>query len=124
MDITAHLKGDLPEVTVPLDGDALVTFKPVTPKQFEDINKKHTREKYKRGQLRTKLDDKRATDDLLDMSVIGWEGLTDEDGPIECNRENKRKLYDCYDTFRAAFSDVVLGSLADERDFTEDLEGN
>ena len=124
MDISAHFKSDLPEQVIPLDGETTVTFKPITPRRFEEINKLHTREKFKRGQAVSKTNWERVIDDILDETVIDWHGLEADGGPIEVTRENKRKLYDFYNTFRAAFTDVVMGSLGDERDFSEELEGN
>ena len=124
MDISAHLKADLPELTVKLDGKATATFKPITPKQFEQLTERHTVEKYKRGQLVSKTDFKKVIADVLELSVIRWEGLEDDSGPIEVTSENKIRLYDNYATFRAAFTDVVMGALGDERDFADITEGN
>lgn len=124
MDISAHLKGDLPEKTVKLDGEATVTFKPITPKQFEQIQDKHSVEKFKRGLPRTKTNWKKVIDEILELTVVTWTGLEAEGGPIEVTTENRRRLYDNYNTFRAAFTDVVMEGLGDERDFAEEIEGN
>lgn len=124
MDISAHLNADLPEQTVKLDGDATATFKPITPKQFEQINERHTVEKFKRGQPVSKTNFKKVIADVLNLSVISWEGLKDDAGPIEVTPENKVRLYDNYATFRAAFVDIVMGALGDERDFADITEGN
>ena len=124
MDITNHLKGDLPEKTIKLDGESTVTFKPITPKQFEDIQDKHSVEKFKRGQPRTKTNWKKVIDEILALTVITWTGLTNEGVDIEVNDVNRRRMYDNYNTFRAAFTDVVMEGLGDERDFAEELEGN
>ncbi len=124
VDLSAEFKGDLPEKTVKLDGKATVTFKPMTPKRFEEINDRYTVEKYKRGNLRSKTDWKKVISEILKETVVGWTGLEVEGGPIEVTDENRQTLYDNYALFRSAFTDVVMSGLADERDFAEELEGN
>ncbi len=124
MDITAHLNDDLPEVTIKLEGEATVTFKPISPKRFEALNDKHTVNKIKGGRPVSKTNFRKVIEDVLDVTVVGWAKLEDGNGPVEVNRENKIKLYDLYAPFRAAFSDAIMGAMGAELEFEEAVEGN
>ncbi len=31
---------------------------------------------------------------IFNYSVVGWKGIEDESGPMECNEENKKLVYD------------------------------
>lgn len=124
MDISAHLNDDLPEVTVKLDGDATVTFKPMSPRRFETINDRHTVNKLKGGRPVSKTNFRKVIEDVLDLTVVGWKKLESGGKAIEVTRENKIALYDMYAPFRAAFSDAIMGAMGAELEFEEAIEGN
>ncbi len=77
--------------------DEGITVRPLNDSQIKIISKET--EKYETEVIdgkwveRTQTNDEKRADLVYDYCIVGWSGLTDEDGkPIECTRETKLKL--------------------------------
>lgn len=123
MDVSKYL-GDREPVAYIIEGEAKVWIKPISPRRFEQVSDKHTITKLKGSRFVPKIDERAVALQLLDETIVRWEHIESEDGPIECNAKNKVELYDLWGMFRRVWSEAVFSEFGGDRDIEALVEGN
>ena len=86
---------------------ARIQLRKPRPREIEAAVKKHSRRRFKRGQVYEWTETDKFTPDLVEMSVVGWEGIERDGQPLEVNTENKVWLLGEYENVRALWSAVI-----------------
>lgn len=121
MNITRILTGDDPGTWYPIDGfgSARVKIRKLKPKETSDIRQQATRERMRGGRVEEKVNSEALNDALLDRCIIEWDGIEDDNGPIECNFENKKKLDDNWSEFSELWNNVFANGTTNVEDIEE-----
>ena len=97
-----------------VEADVRVKLRELKPKEKDKLSKQAE------GRF-GKLKASKLNELLLDATVVAWEGLEDDNGPLACTLQNKLLLDKEWGPFRKLWNEFFTGDL--DRD-AEDDEGN
>ena len=126
MNINSILTEEDPGKWYPIKGFSKVKVKirNLKPKERTELGEQCTRERMRRGRIEETIDTEALNKLLLDRCVVDWENIEDNDGPMECNFENKMKLNENWLEFSELWNGVYLSGETNTEDIKEALVKN
>lgn len=82
------------ELAMPLDKQTVYYLRPITVEQVREIQRRNTRQVPNRRTHRKDdvVDDEAAANEVLDVCIVRWEGVTDNGQPATCDLAHKLLL--------------------------------
>lgn len=75
--------------------DARVEVRPLSASEIMEIERKHTKRRFRQGQWIEERNDRKFAEEVWCRTVLNWENIFDEDGnPLPCTDENKKLVRD------------------------------
>jgi len=107
------------------NSDAILVMVEPKPKELTAIRKACTYKKRGARGLAPEFNESKFNKDCMNKFIVGWENITLDGKPVECNLEHKILCDDNWTEFNDCWNDVVMGAEeADEIESAEELKNS
>jgi len=107
------------------DSDAVLLIVKPKPKELTALRKLCTFKKRGRAGLATEFNESKYSNACMDKFISGWEGITLDGKPAECNHENKVLCDENWTEFSECWNEVVVGiDIEDEEESGEEVKNS